>query len=390
MTRTTAARSIAAALAAAFAAPAHAEIAVDVIGGNEVSLEGLLQADGNWFDNDVVDLNGPGSGNGEDSEFELRRAEFVLKGKAARYDWVIGYDAKADKFLDVFLKYMMGTAFLTAGQYKQPNSLEELTSTRHNDFISKAMATNLFAVARRTGVAYGADHGNWGYTVGAFGRELTRNLAHGSGYGARGYFAPLNETGQFLHFGLSYVDYDTDADTVRLRVRPDADLATARLVDTGSFVNADRQTTLGAEALYVQGPFKVQGEYFHSTIDRYATPRASQPGVDFDGNSWYVYGLWNVTGETWGYKNGTPATPYPDAPSTGMWQVGLRYDRTDLDDDPVLGGEERNVTLGVNYYWRTNFKFQLNYVAVSSEHLQGAVRVDDDPSIVEFRAQFYW
>src|SRR3546814_10336042 len=93
------------ALLAALAAPtAHAEIAIDSIAGSDVSLEGLIQADGNWFDNDLADLNGIGA-NGKDSEFELRRAEIVLKGKGpGNMDWVIGYDAKADKFLDVNVK----------------------------------------------------------------------------------------------------------------------------------------------------------------------------------------------------------------------------------------------------------------------------------------------
>lgn len=388
-------RFLAAAILAALALPAQAEIAIDVIGGYEVSLEGLMQADGNWFDNDVVDLNGPADtqgSDGKDSEFEMRRAEVVLKGKGTKFDWVAGYDGKANKWLDNNVKWKLGTAYLMGGQYKQPNSLEELTSTRHNDFISKAMATNLFGVARRVGVAYGVENPNWGYTASAFGRELTRNLAHGAGYGARAYWAPFNETGHFLHLGLSAVDYDTDIDTLRLRVRPDADLATARLIDTGNLVNTDRQTTFGLESAWVTGPFKLQGEYLHSTIDRYDTPRASQPGKDFKGDSWYVSGVWNITGETWGYKSGTPTTPYPSGPASGMWQVGLRYDATDLNDNVVLGGEEKNWTAGVNWYWRSNFKFMFNYVKVSSSRFSTGPNqtVDDDPSILEARAQFYW
>ena len=66
----------------------------------------------------------------------------------------------------------------------------------------------------------------------------------------------------------------------------------------------------------------------------------------------------------------------------GSWQVGLRYEGLDL-DDVVRGGEENNLTLGVNWYWRTNFKFMANYVAVESER-RG---IEDNPNIVELRAQ---
>src|SRR3546814_2894212 len=133
---------------------AHAEIAIDSIAGSDVSLEGLIQADGNWFDNDLADLNGIGA-NGKDSEFELRRAEIVLKGKGpGNMDWVIGYDAKADKFLDVNVKYKLGgngNHFVQVGQFKQPNSMEESSSTKNNDFIrSEEHTTELQSLMRIT------------------------------------------------------------------------------------------------------------------------------------------------------------------------------------------------------------------------------------------------
>jgi len=395
------------AVLAVLAAPAaHAEIAIDSIADSEVSFEGLVQVDGNWFDNDVQDLNGPGTNDGKDSEFEMRRAELVLKGKGpGNIEWVLGYDAKANKYLDANLKYKLGgnsNHFLQAGQYKQPNSMEELSSTKNNDFISKAMVTNTFAVARRLGVGYGVGDANWSLNASAFGRELTRNLAHGSGYGVRGTWAPINEKGNILHLGLSYVDFDTDADTLRLRARPDADFATVRLVDTGDMKDTDRVSTVGLETFWVNGPVKLQGEWMKTDVQRY------RAGVsDFSGTAGYVSGVWNVTGETWGYKGGTPTTPLPEDTARGMWQLGLRYDTMDLNDgglspgatptsapivNGVLGGKSDIWTVGANYYWRSNFKFMLNYVKVGSSKYSSSLRreVDDDPSILEARVQFYW
>lgn len=390
---------------------AHAEIAIDVIGNSEVTFEGLIQSDGNWFHNDVQDLNAgsvvdggnnSNGGNGKDSEFELRRAELVLKGKGpGNYEWVLGYDAKADKFLDTNIKYKFGgngNHYFQLGQFKQPNSLEELSSTRNNDFISKAAVTNTYAVARRLGAAYSIGDTNWSFTASAFGRELTRNLAHGNGYGARGTWAPINEAGNILHFGLSYVRYDTEHDTLRLRARADADLATMRLVDSGNLTDADNIGVLGLEGLWITGPFKLQGEYYDADIKRYAHGNYGSDG-------YYIDGLWNVTGETWGYKAGTPSTGLPDEPGRGMWQLGLRYDHIDLNDgglattptgtplvDGVLGGKMGTWTAGVNWYWHSNFKLALNYVKVDSSRYSSSAGgyVDDNPSVVEARVQFYW
>lgn len=378
---------------AVLAAPtAHAEVPIDVIAGSEVSFEGLIQADINWFDSDVANLNGDAQ-DGRKSDQELRRAEIVLKGKGpGNMEWVVGYDAKADKWLDTNIKYKIGgnsNHFLQFGQFKQPNSLEELSSTKNNDFISKAMVTNTWAVARRVGVGYGYGDSNWGVTASVFGDELKRGNAAGNGFGARGYFAPINEKGNFLHLGVSHASYNAEQpvvngnnleDTARFRTRPNADLSGVRLVDTGNIAFADKINTTGVEAVWVRGPVKLQGEYMRSKVSR------SNGLADFSGDGAYISALWNITGETWGYKGGTPSTPLPDEPATGMWQLGARYDTINLDDAPILGGEMDAWTVGVNWYWRSNFKIALNQVMVDSKR-RG---IDDSPNITEMRFQFFW
>jgi phosphate-selective porin OprO/OprP len=400
---------LAAALVAALSSPAFAEIEFDVIGGSEITFEGLVQADYYSYNDDVALLSGD-VGDGSDNDANMRRAELVLKGKGpGMWNWVAGYDASADKWLDVNVQYKFnGFTFIRVGQYKQPNSLEELSSTKNNDFISKAMTTNLQGVGRRVGIAAGTGADNWSITGSAFTRELTRNLGEGNGFGVRGTWAPMLEAGNFLHLGLSLVGLEArdpgsapgatpvfDGDgRARFRVRPDADLAGVRLVDSGQFTDAQRIRTTGAEVARVHGPFKLQSEYMRTNVGRDAHE-------DYDFDSWYVSGVWNLTGETWTYKDGVVATSLPSEPASGMWQIGLRYDHVDLNDGSftapstvtgVLGGKESNWTVGVNWYLRSNFKLAANYVKVSSERFNGTSKlfVQDDPSIIEVRAQLYW
>lgn len=353
---------------------AAAEVPLDVIADTEIFIDGLFQVDKNIFDSDVAQFR---------DDAELRRAEVIFRGKhMSGLEIMLGYDPKADKWLDASVKGRVN-AYTTwrLGQFKQPNSLEELASTKNNEFISKAMVTNTFGVARRLGAELATEGRNWSLAGSWFGRELTHNLARGAGYGARATWAPklaLDEFGlaDFVHLGLSAVSMDTPADTLRLRARPGADLTPIRLVDTGTLTTTDRMTTLGAEAAWGQGPLLLQGEAYQARIVRSA-------GQDFDASGWYLQGIWTLTGERHGYKGGTITTPLPNEPLRGMWSVGLRYEGLDLDDGAVRGGEENNLTLGVNWYWRTNFKFMANYVDVRSER-RG---VEDDPSILELRAQ---
>lgn len=382
---------LALATVAALSSPACAEITIDVIGGSEVSFEGLIQADANWYDNDVLDLNGAGSGDGKNSEFNTRRSEIVLKGKGpGMWSWVAGYDTFASKFLDVNVAYKFNAdTVLTLGQFKQPNSLEELSSTKNNDFISKAMTTNLSGMSRRLGAQLATGGSKWGVMGSLFTDELTRNqggsLGNGDGFGLRGYFTPIKEDGNFVHLGASYINKQvqdaTANDRLRLRVRPDADLTTARLLDAGQFTDADDLQVVGLEGAWVHGPVKLQAEWMNTSVDR-------KTHANFSADSWYVYGVYNLTGETWGYKNGVITTSLPNEPVSGMWQLGVRYDDADLYDGGINGGSESNWTLGVNWYLRSNFKISANYVMVNSE--RGALRTSDDPNILETRLQFYW
>ncbi|MCB1570729.1 MAG: porin, partial [Xanthomonadales bacterium] len=85
-------------------------------------------------------------------------------------------------------------------------------------------------------------------------------------------------------------------------------------------------------------------------------------------------------------------TPLPNDPAAGMWQLSIRYDDANLNDCTSKGGDEDNITVGVNYYWHSNFKIMANYVAVSSSKFSSAAgaNVSDDPNIFETRLQFFW
>lgn len=371
------------------AAPQARAIDLGTVGPFELAFEGLLQVDGYRY-------GGDWDNHSEDTD--VRRAELVLKGQGpGGFDWVIGYDANSQKWLDVNgrFRFADGSQHLRIGQFKQPNGLEELSSSTTNDFIAKAAATNAFAVSRRLGVGWGIDRGDWSVSASWFDRELTDDEAEGQGLAARGTWAPLRSDEEVLHFGLSAARFDIPEGDGRMRARPNADLAETRLLDTGLLPDARRQATLGAEAMWYRGPVKLQAEWFQSTIER-------DIESDFDARGGYASALWNLTGEGWSYREGLPRTPLKGDGRAGLWQLGLRYDHLDLDDfrtvpgaldvAGVAGGTMDAWTVGVNWYWRERLKVALNYVAVSTERLDPATgeRLDIDPDVIEARVQLHW
>ncbi len=367
---------------------AKADLTVDVIGDQEVIFEALIQADKNWFSNDFSLNNGavisPTQRISQTllDDAGMRRAELIMRGKSDTSDWSVGFEGRANRWLDVFYRKRFGVfATWRVGQYKQPNSLEELVATRHNDFVAKSVTTSAFAIARRTGIelANGADH--WSVQGSIFNREITNNGQKASGYGARFTYAPiynvteLFEADQALHLGISYIGYDPSKNTVRLNPRPEADFANVRLIDSANLTDADDAKQYGAEVGYFQGPLKLNYEYVDADYSRKSNPT-------FSPESWYLSAVYNLTGEKFGYRTGLYTVPLPKD-SAGLWQVGARFSKLNANSGRVLGGEQEALTLGVNWYWRNNFKFMANYSLVRSE--RGLF--ENDPNVVELRAQ---
>lgn len=387
-------------LAACTASPVDAQVALGEFGDSSVTSTGLVQADANWYRSDVAALSGsPERPDGP--AHALRLAVLFLKGQGpGGLDWKVGYERNSAKWLDANVRYGFAAdrrSFVQVGQFKQPSGLERLSSRTSHDFMSVAMMTSAFTLGYRAGVAYGYerpyglgdDNGNsakWRVTASWFGRELAArdtipDHARGHGVAMRGSWAPVNGEGRIRYFGLSYANYNTKAAAFRLRARPGAELTAIRLVDTGDMPATDRVSSLGAESFWVSGPVKLQGEYMVTSVYRVGAGSGN-----FKGNGGYLSGLWNITGQTWSYTDGLPVTPVGSVTGAGMWQVGLRYDAINLNDDAVPGGRMSTWTVGVNWYWSADLKFMLNYVAVNSRRAGLA----DNPDITGLRIQFYW
>ncbi len=383
---------VAGSMTAGFCGQARADVTVDVFGDYEVIFESLFQADANYFNNNFTSRNATPltpaqrSSNTFIDDTGLRRAELIFKGKNARNDWSVAYEANANRWLDVFFRHKIGGfSSVRVGQYKQPNSLEELSATKHNDFVAKSLITSAFAIARRLGVEYGTGGVPWTLTGSAFSRELTNNGQKSAGYGLRATYAPVmnmsdsvsGQADQVLHLGISAVSYDPSKDTVRINVRPEADLANIRLIDTMNLTDVDGARQLGLEAAYIQGPMKINAEYVDASYSR-------KTQNDYSPNSWYVSGVYNLTGEKFGYAAGIYSVPVADT-DAGLWQIAARYSKLNANDGAVLGGQQNNLTVGVNWYWRLNFKFMANYNITRSSSIRTGI--DNDPNIVELRAQ---
>ncbi|WP_406672062.1 OprO/OprP family phosphate-selective porin [Natronospira sp.] len=315
----------------------------------------------------------------------LRRARLGVSGSVDdnwSYQSEIDFAENGVGFRDVYLRYTgLENGDLTIGHFKVPFGMDELTSSNHLAFIERSLPTS-FAQSRRTGFGYRSGGDNWGFASMLFGQGVGTNndrvsdgADEGFGIGARIFGTPVNNDNSILHLGAAFTSEDTassEDETARFRARPESRVTGIRLVDTGTIDEVDRINRFGLEAGYQVGALTLQGEYLSVSADR----KSGFSDVDFDG--YYAQASYVFGGSKRAYRGGAFRNP-----EVGSWEVALRYSHIDLNDGDFQGGEQDNITLGLNYYAAKNVRFMWNYIAVDAD--MGGV--SDKPNIFLFRTQ---
>jgi len=139
------------------------------------------------------------------------------------------------------------------------------------------------------------------------------------------------------------------------------------------------------------------------------------PGQNFDRTDpdfagWYIGGSVFLTGESRTYKADKGAfdrievkSPVNDG-GMGAWQLALRYDSLDLNDDGVNLGEQDALVVGINWYFNNYTRLMVNYIRANvtapseltlmlptgESAIIGGTPTDNDIESVGVRAQIDW
>ncbi len=321
----------------------------------EFNLRGRIYADAGWAsDSDnTMDMKAT----------ELRAARIGVEGKAwgnVSYKFEADFANDAVAVKDAIIAYKTGYGKWSIGQFKTANSLEEQTSSRHTTFMERASFTDAFELARMIGVSYGNGGDNWTFNAGVFrGGNGTSADDEGEVIAARGTYGSKFDNGAWLvGASVRYKDVG-DGDAIRYRQRPHAHLSD-RFVATSRIATDDM--LYGFEAAVQSGPFHAASEWAFLTANN-----GGVGGADAQFNGGYIEAGWFITGESKPLKlsKGVWDRPKVNNPvhkgGLGAWQVAAKFDRIDLSDEGVFGGEQNSYILGVNWYLNRHTRFMANY-----------------------------
>ena len=289
---------------------------------------------------------------------------------------------------DAYLTYLAPRRAWIFGQHDEPFSLEESTSSLAITFMERALP-NALVTGKNVGISYHADKDWGGVSAGVFGEDLASpkdTADQGLGLTGRITVHPIRSEKLTYHLGGSFSWRGIRGDdAVFFRIRPESGLTDVRYVNTGDLLEVDNVGRIGAEAALAAGPVSLQGEYIRASIAR----RSGYDDLTFDG--WYAFVSWFPTGESRKYYPDEGIFGYPDITSKyGAVELAARYSTLDLSHGSIQGGEEQNITLGVNWYITRRTRMMANYIFVFNDENandNGRIKGDDEPQILQIRLQ---
>ncbi len=353
--------------------------------GFKIKFGGRLMYDIGWIDGDDLEDHSDLAGSDFDLEdaADVRRARLYFQGDIYEdLQFKLQFDlADCDADLkDAYLRFKnipyLGS--VTMGHFKEPFSLEELTSSKYITFMERGLP-NAMSPGRNVGVmAHNSvldDRMTW--AVGIFrdvddcGQDDPEENDEDGGYNmtARVTAAPWYAEGgrKVLHLGGSYSLRHPQEQSVRFRARPEAHFLAERFTDVT--FGAEWENRFGAEAALVCGPFSAQAEYMAVVPDA-----GGEGDVSPTLQGAYAYVSYFLTGEHRNYSpsSGTfkrvrPKKNFRQDGGLGAWEVGARWSWLDFTDNPLEDTDDgarelNNVTLGVNWYLNPNVRIMWNWV----------------------------
>lgn len=371
---------------------------------------------------------------------ELRRGRLSLAGTVYK-DWDYKFEAdfagttqggttNTVTVTDAYARYNgFAPVSLTAGNFKVPFSLEAVSSAKYLTFMERGLPFS-FLRLRLLGAMASANGDNWTASAGLFGDGVTDQNSDDEGLtgAARFTFAPILKPDRLLHVGASGLvreppDNSTSPfkETIQFRSKPESDIisdalttcttvtktntvalgcnpksfggrsgfgrSSGRLVDTGNIGGSVNYAALGGfEAAAMYGPFSLQGEYVLTSVDRDA-------GGDLSFNGYYVYGSLFLTDDSRNYNGGKgtfeviqPKRPFHlRGDGWGAWELALRFSGIDLNDKDIHGGNEQDLTAGLNWYPNSFVRLTANYVKVL--RVDGGAHDGEDIDAFQTRVQ---
>ena len=334
-----------------------------------------------WFDNRVFldgsifssALNKVGNGVG------IRRLRFAVKTQL-HGKWLgeldIDFAGASIAIKDAYIKYKIKDGYIKGGNYKEPFSMETLTSSRYTLFMERSLVSK-FAPSRYMGISAAKWGANWSLAAGMFFNKVEKSkyvhntqtlnekygIDEGISFTGRMIFNPVIRKNKIIHLGIgaSYRTPETSTGepyTYRFSTRSMSFVNRKKYIDTGVIPDVDHKILLGYEFAAALDNIMLQAEYITNTVygknDKYE--------AKFAGG--YIQAGWLIFGSKYNYDHkGGKFGNIIQNDSRGEIQLAVMYGFVNATDEKagIYGGAGNSYSIGLTYFLNANIRFKLDY-----------------------------
>jgi phosphate-selective porin OprO/OprP len=396
-----------------------------------VKVNGVFQADSAWIDQSPSSTTAYGP---IKDGVDFRRARLAASGSVTE---TTNYFMQMDfaffgrpTFTDLWVEQtdlpLLGT--FRIGQWKQPFSLEVVSSFRYTTFVERSLPFQAFTPFRHLGMGFYNRNDSltntWAASVFAAGQDqFGGSIATSGGVGTAErftwlpYYDELSDGRYYLHLGSGHFFSAPNDHSFNFRTVPELFIGSTAQAASGP--NQQPGPTLpvgmpffastgalaiqyynvfGNELLWVNGPLSVQSEFMFNKVQRLG----AASNLQFYGG--YAQVGYFLTGEHRPYDRKAGAIdrvrPFENffrvrtrdggtALGLGAWEVAARLSHIELSDQNVRGGRITDATAGLNWYLNPFWKIQANYIRSWADSGVGAItpNIGSTTNLFDLRCQ---
>jgi len=309
---------------------------------------------------------------------EIRRARLFIAGTVytnVDFKLDLGFEGGEVGFKDVYLgiKNIPIVGNIRIGNVKEPIRLEMLTSSKYITFLERSLHSD-YSPTRNNGLLLFNDflkkrlsaQAGLFRNAGGNANDLSANDGYVFTSRITGLAIDDKEKKQLLHLGLGYSFRKPETEEYRVSSRPEAHLSGKKYINTGIIEDVNSVNMVNFETALVKGPFLLQAEYLMTDVN---TGIGNSENT-YNFSSYYGQVSYFLTGESKKYKSSysgfnrvKPNKNFGGKnKGSGAWEVALRYSNSDLNSKDVFGGEQTDVTLGLNWYLNPVTRIMVNHV----------------------------
>jgi len=272
------------------------------------------------------------------------------------------YDFKQDQLLNAYFAYVGKYFTVMLGQVFPVFGIANTADTSQITFLELPLPVFPFSTAYYPGIEVGFYKTPFSLYASIFGAQLGTTV-HGRnpmGGTISAAYSPIHTEKKVFVVSLSGWQQAVDSFHVLNLFSPPELIATneGAFIDTGNISNVKNFKSFDGGAAGVYGPFSLQGEYIYAWVNRInAFPILKLHGF-------YVTASYFLTGESrlYNFEQAGFIGVSPIKGKHGAWQIALRYSQLNLMSQDVTGGDERNITIALNWYPFQQFVFKFNYI----------------------------